>query len=70
VKRILVFALGFLILAGMARAEIAALALTLVQAEQQALAFSPLLKAKQAELEATQAKSDVQSSLLWPVDSR
>jgi outer membrane protein TolC len=54
----------FLTIAGWA--EVPAISLTLTQAEQQTLAFSPALKAKHAELDAAQAKVDAQTSLLWP----
>ncbi|NTV52639.1 MAG: TolC family protein, partial [Candidatus Firestonebacteria bacterium] len=53
-------------LAGIAHAVVPEVNLTLAQAEEQALAFSPALKAKRAELAASEAKVDAQTALLWP----
>jgi outer membrane protein TolC len=55
-----------LVLAGSAWCEIPRLSITLEQAEAQALEYSPLIKAKQAEQQAALAKAQSQSALLWP----
>ncbi len=65
-KRIILGLLCGMVFSGWVLAETNPVVVTLTQAEETALAFSPLLKAKRMEAEAAQAKVDMQGSLLWP----